>query len=203
MDSQLITTYSCLVSEHQRPAPQRSDSQRTQRRLIDGVQTFVEEHGIAPLRLTDIATHTGISLATAYRHFESIEDLLQAHIVQLPQRAVALNRIGRASAEEALHRWNLAWVDACLEFGPTAVNLRSSKGFLERRAAKDPSVTLVCMHVEPLLASFTSKPVALLLAWNALSDPREVLDMLHTLRWGRVKIARFITDATIAVAQKV
>jgi AcrR family transcriptional regulator len=200
------------VSELSRPTAQRSDSQRTQRRLIDGVQTFVEQHGTAPLRLADIATHTGISLATAYRHFDSIDVLLQAHIVQLPQRAVDLNQVSPKrsavspadSTEDteslALHRWNLAWVRACLEFGPTAVNLRSSRGFLERRSTGDPSVSLVCIHVEPLLAPLTGKPVALLLAWNALSDPREVLDMKHTLHWGRTKIARFITDATIAVA---
>ena len=33
--------------------------------------------------------------------------------------------------------------------------------------------------------------------WNAVSDPREVLDLRGTARWRSEAIARFITDTTV------
>ncbi len=186
----------------ERRSPQRADSRLTQTRIVDGVRTYVDEYGQPPARLADIAEHTGISLATLYRHFTSIDDVIRAHVIQLPLRAVEVNRAADGdSAEEALHHWNVAWVRACLEFGPTAVNLRSRRGFLERRAANDPSVVLVCEQVEPLLARLSDDVLSLLLVWNAVSDPREVLDLNATRRWSKTRIARFITDTTLAVAR--
>lgn len=185
----------------ERPTPQRADSKRTQTRLIDGIRTYVSQHGGPPTRLADIADHTGISLATVYRHFTSIDEVVRAHVMQLPLRAAELNRTKEIdSPEDALHRWNVAWVRACLEFGPTAVSLRSPRGFLERRETQDPSVALVCQKVEPLLAPLTKDRLSLLLVWNAISDPREVLDMKATRGWDASRIARFITDTTVAVA---
>ena len=37
-----------------------------------------------------------------------------------------------------------------------------------------------------------------LVVWNAVSDPREVLDLQHTMKWSQERVARFITDRTLA-----
>ncbi len=187
----------------------RSDSQRTRVALIEAIGTYVGEHGTTPERLADVAAHSGISLATVYRHFSSVDELVQAHVVQLPKRAAELfAEVGQRAvtdhAERArFHRWNESWVQASVEFGPTAVYLRSPVGFLARRASGDVTVNFVCNQVEPLLEPFAHKTygiVALLTTWNAVSDPREILDLNATAKWSKKRIARYITDTTLASA---
>jgi AcrR family transcriptional regulator len=187
--------------------PLRSDSRRTRTTLIEAIGTYVSEHGGTPDRLADLAAHSGISLATVYRHFSSVDELVQAHVVQLPERTAHLfdasnRRHGRQLDDYGrLHTWNESWVRASLEFGPTAVYLRSPMGFLSRRRSGDATVMFVCRHVEPLLQPFTDKHhdvVALLTTWNAVSDPREILDLRSTARWSAQRIASYITETTLA-----
>jgi AcrR family transcriptional regulator len=190
-----------LDSAAGRPISSRRDANATRIRLVDGVAAYVSENGEAPRRLADVADSVGISVATAYRYFASVDDVIRAHVLRLPEHAAAsFARSARVDDDGIVrfHRWNRAWVGASLEFGPTAVQLRSPEGFLARRAQQEPTVSFVCEHVEPLLRLLTDNPttddlVATLLVWNAVSDPREVLDLHTTARWGRERIARFIT----------
>jgi AcrR family transcriptional regulator len=164
------------------------------------VGQWVAEHGDAPDRLADLAAWAGISVATAYRHFASIDDVVRAYVLRLPENAAErftrADRVDLPSADR-LHRWNRAWVRACLQFGTVAVHLRSPDGFLRRRADGEPAVTFVCQQVEPLLAALQADVVMLLVVWNAVSDPREVLDLHQTLGWSDERIARFITETTL------
>jgi AcrR family transcriptional regulator len=185
-----------------RPPPLRSDSRMTRERLVGAVGEWVATHGDAPDRLADLATAAGISVATAYRHFASIDEVVRAYVLRLPQNAA--DRFARAdrgglSATDRFHRWNRAWVRACLQFGPLAVHLRSPDGFLRRRADAEPAIGFVCAHVEPLLAALDGDVVVSLLVWNAISDPREVLDLHQTLGWADERIARFVTETTLRV----
>ncbi len=185
-----------------RSSPTRRDSRDTRQRLIESVGSYVTATGSEPARLADVAAHAGVSVATAYRHFQSVDDVVQAHVLQLPEHAVRhfrrADRSGASSAER-LHRWNRAWVQACLQLGPSAVHLRSTDGFLARRANADPVVTFVCDQVEPLLLALGDEHLSRLVIWNAVSDPREVLDLRGTLGWSREAIAALITNATIGV----
>ncbi|MEO7398844.1 MAG: TetR/AcrR family transcriptional regulator [Ilumatobacteraceae bacterium] len=184
-----------------RSTPRRSDSRNTRLRLIEAVGDLVRTKGLEPRRLADVAEHAGVSVATAYRHFTSVDDVVRAHVVQLPERAAELfDRNQRLELTDAdrFQRWNQAWVRACLDHGPSAVHLRSTAGFLERRAHGDPVVAFVCRHVEPLLSAFDGDVLPLLVVWNVVSDPREVLDLHVTLKWSGQRIARFITTTTLA-----
>lgn len=181
--------------------PRRSDSHSTRARLIAAVGDYAGVHGAVPERLADVAAHAGLSVATAYRHFQSNEDVVRAHLLLLPQRAVELfeqTDRRQTGGAERLHRWNRAWAKASLEHGPSAVRLRSPAGFLERRARCDPAVCFVCDHVEPLLVALTDDHLPALVVWNAVSDPREVVDLAATLKWSLERIARFITEVTVA-----
>lgn len=184
-----------------RPTARRRDSQATRRRLVDGIGTFAAEHGRSPTRLADVAAHVGVSTATAYRYFASIDDLANAHLARLPESAVSrFRRAGTGSTEPAdvLHAWNRAWVTACLEFAPTTVPLRSALGFLHRWRAGDPLVTYVCDQVVPLLEAVGGDAEVGLAVWNVVSDPREVIDLRTTLGWSADRIARHVTRLTMA-----
>ena len=185
-----------------RATPARSDSRLTRDRLVEAVAGYIALHGREPMRMDDVAQHAGVSQATAYRYFASLDQLVRAHVLQLPEyAAAAFARGDRPDQEpfERFRRWNAAWVGACLHYGPTAVHLRSPEGFLARRRSGDPAVVSVCEQVEPLLHDLVDDPLAVLMVWNAVSDPREVLDLHRTLRWSATRIANFVTEVTLAV----
>jgi AcrR family transcriptional regulator len=188
-----------------RPLASRRDSHETRRQLVDGVGSYAEAHGRPPIRLADVAEHVGVSTATAYRHFASLDDLANAHLARVPERAAALfERVRRRHTEPAalFDAWNRAWVTSCLEHAATTVPLRSSLGFLQRRADGDPLVTYVCDQVAPLLEG-CGVPVDVGLAvWNVVSDPREVADLTRTLGWSPRRISRHVTHLTLAVRDR-
>lgn len=186
-----------------RASPERSDSRDTRMRLIAAVQQWVAAHGTAPARLADVATTAGVSTATAYRHFASVDDAIQAFVLQLPTRAVELfEESGGPSGEphDAFHRWNQSWVTSCLEHGPLAVHLRSPVGFLERRANGDPVIGYACAQIEPLLEALGGNTLMRLFTWNVTSDPREVLDLTQ-LGWTPERIADFVTRSVLATPE--
>lgn len=171
---------------------------------MDAVQAWLAVHGAAPERLADVAVEAGVSTATAYRHFASVDDVIQAFVLRLPVRAAQLFDVsgGRNASEgerpvEVLRRWNQAWVDACLEHGDLAVSLRSPIGFLQRRDEGDPVITFACAQIEPLLEKLDGDLMMLLFTWNVVSDPREVLD-LQRLGWSAGRIADFVTKSVLA-----
>ena len=183
-----------------RTGSNRADTQRTRARLVDAVNQWVADHGSPPERLADVAQLAGVSTATAYRHFASVDDAIQAFVLQLPVRATELFAASGGQggdAEEAFRRWNLAWVQACEEHGELAVHLRSPVGFLQRRDEGEPVISYACAQIEPLLARLAGDTTMMLFTWNVTSDPREVID-LRRLGWGDERIADFITRAVLA-----
>jgi hypothetical protein len=141
-----------------------------------------------------------VSTATAYRHFASVSDAIQAIVLQLPIRAVELFASSGGAAGDpikAFGRWNLAWVRACAEHGELAVNLRSSEGFLRRRDEGEPAITFGCSPIEPLLVRLGGNTTMMLFMWNLTSDPREVPD-LQRRGWSAERIADFVTKAVLA-----
>ncbi len=199
--------YGALVHETERSlsdlvgrgVPERSDSRDTRARLIAAVQQWVTAHDQAPARLADIADSAGVSTATAYRHFASVDDAIQAFVLQLPTRAVELfEQTGGRGADpvDSFQRWNQSWVNSCLEHGTLAVHFRSRVGFLKRRSNGDPVIEYACRHIEPLIEPLGNEPLIMLFTWNVISDPREVLE-LHQLGWTATQIADFVTRTVL------
>ncbi len=183
-----------------RASLERSDSRDTHARLIEAVNEWVSVHGSPPARLAEIAATAGVSTATAYRHFSSIDDVIQAFVLQLPVRAVELFEStddGTADAVEQFACWNRSWVASCVEHGPLAIHLRSPRGFLERRDSGDAVISYACAQIEPLLDALPGDTVLQLFIWNVTSDPREVLDLLG-IGWTQERIAAFVTDTVLA-----
>ncbi len=183
---------------------ERADSRDTHARLIDAVNHWVAVHGSAPTRLADVAEIAGVATATAYRHFSSVDDAIQAFVLQLPVRAVELFEESDqpdGDPVERLRRWNQSWIASCVEHGSLAVNLRSPRGFLERRANNDPVISYACSHIEPLLEQLDGDTILQLFTWNVTSDPREVLDLLH-LGWAVDEIAEFVTNSILATPSR-
>lgn len=175
----------------------RVDSRATRRRLLTALRRLLD-HGHAGVTLQTVAEEAGVSTATAYRYFGSAEEAVLAYILEFPDE-VAAAFAEREQGERGLARlasWCETWIGVIDEgWGASLVYLRSPKGFLDRRAEGDPVISAVCRHVEPLMCealeelgmSEESLDVALFL-WNAIYDPREILDLRRTLRWTRARI---------------
>ena len=187
-----------------RDLSERADTRRTRDKLVEALRQWVAMHGAPPQRLAEVAELAGVSNATAYRHFASLDDVIQAVVLELPVRAVELFETTNTGDDplDAFRQWNRCWVEACLEGGGLAVHLRSPAGFLQRRNEGDPVIGYACDQIEPLLAALAGDTTLMLFTWNLTSDPREVLD-LHRLGWDVSRIAEFVTRSVLATPSAV
>lgn len=185
------------VSANERNAGRRVDSRATRRRLLSALRRLLD-HGHADVTLQTVAEEAGVSTATAYRYFGSAREAILAYILEFPDEVTAVFA-EREQGERGLARlalWCQTWIALIDEgWGSSLVHLRSPEGFLARRADGEAVVGAVCRHVEPLMRDTLdelgmpedSLEVALFL-WNAIYDPREILDLRRTLRWTHARI---------------
>jgi AcrR family transcriptional regulator len=183
----------------------RVDSRATRERLLAAVGRLLD-HGHEDLTLQAVAEEAGVSTATAYRYFGSAEDAIFTYTVGFPD-AVGAAFAERDAGERGVERLALyasTWVRLVDEWGTPLVQLRSTDGFLARRAAGEQVIGAVCAHLEAPMAEALAAleldpellPFALFL-WNTIYDPREILDLRRTLRWTRTRIERTLLEALL------
>lgn len=146
--------------------------------------------GDRPRSLQQLAIEAGISGATAYRHFGSLEDALRAYAHQTIQTMGDFAAKQDATGAELLRLVTAEWIRITRERGQAMVQLRSQRGLLERLRAGDPIITDTCAYLEPALLDIIEEeklpPETLevgLFLWNITFDQREILDLFNTLGW--------------------
>lgn len=172
-----------------RSSSPRSDSVASRRRLLEATGRLLAD-GVKPRNLQQVASEAGLAAATAYRHFASLDDALQAYAHQTVLAMCEFDEGLTSSGGERLGALSLEWVRLTRERGPAMVHLRSDRGFLERRREAEPIIADTCRYLEPAMAQMLAEEglpesqleLALLL-WNIHFDPREILDLLGTLGW--------------------
>jgi AcrR family transcriptional regulator len=165
--------------------------------------------GSVPFSLSDLAQAAGVSTATAYRHFDSVDQVAFAFVASFIDDIDERSKSVRPSSDPAQHLYRLCriWVDAVLAWGPALTFLRSPEGFLTRRRRGEPEVTRSLRYIEPALQAVLplgAGPDDLAYAvavWNALADPREVLDQRTVLCWSAARIARRLSETVLAVVR--
>ena len=174
----------------------RADARRNRSRLLGAAGELLAAD--RPFTLADAARLAGVSTATAYRHFRSADDVVDAFVAGFWDDVE--DRVSRLEPGHGqLMRLSRLWVDAVLDWGHALVHLRSRRGFLERRSLDDPRVQRLVGVAEPTLRAeclaLTGRPPSknelsyVLAVWNALADPREILDQHQTLGWPPARIA--------------
>jgi len=192
-----------------RSSPNRIDGRRSKDRLIRAAGKLLAER--KSFTLSDVADRAGVSTTTAYRYFQSAEDASDAYVAGfLDDFEQRHTRAASSSDAEPLATVCRVWIDAVLEWGPALIHLRSPDGFLERLRIGDAALARVASIVRPAIQStadsigITFDGVALdyvLGVWNALSDPREVLDQRDALKWGSEQIGTRLTSAVTGTIQ--
>jgi AcrR family transcriptional regulator len=191
-------------SQHADAGPLRSDAQRTRARLLEAAGELLAAE--TALTLSDVAAAAGVSTATAYRHFESADHVAFSFVAGFLDD-VEHRTVSAALSDEPTQRMHELcgiWVETVLDWGPALAYLRSPEGFLARRARQEPEVTRSLRHIEPALAALlpsaaSSADLSYAVAvWNALADPREVLDQRAVLKWPAPRIIDHLHAAVLA-----
>lgn len=165
----------------------RSDTARNRCALVEAAgRLFAATND--PVTMADIAREAEVSTATAYRQFTSVDEMLSAfrYSVGLELREYAATVTG--SGSQRLHAVSRRWVDLVVEHGRAMVGHRSPQGYLQRlRAGVEYLTVQADALADPLAATIAElKLPALgdeaLFLWNVLFDPREILDLVDTVR---------------------
>lgn len=183
----------------------RSDGRRSREQLVQAAGSLLTEGH--PFTLTDVAARAGVSVATAYRHFKGPTDVSDAFVAGFlddVERRVTEATV--AAGTDRLLQLNRIWVQAVLDWGPALTHLRSPEGFLRRRADGDTDVVRSLRHIEPAIAALlppdahSDQLSYLISVWNALADPREILDQHLSLGWPAARVVEHLQGAVLRLA---
>ena len=166
--------------------PMRSDTERNRRSLIQaGARLF--ERSESPISMTEIAAEASVSVATAYRQFTSVEEILNAYRQEVGQLLLDYSQALSCSGLQKLEKVSRYWIKLVRERGAAMVPMRNRRGYLERlwEGAEYLLVQADALRpalresmVEMGLPDIGDKAVFL---WNILFDPREIFDLLNTV----------------------
>ncbi|MFJ4171443.1 TetR/AcrR family transcriptional regulator [Paenarthrobacter sp. NPDC089714] len=166
----------------------RSDTQRNRRQLVKAAgQLFASRRG--PISMTDVAKHAEISTATAYRHFPSVEDILAEYRFGVGEklRDYSLKQQELAGVE-LLTAVSRKWVDLVTRHGGAMLYTRSGEGYLARLRSGAFYLTVQADALERPLREACEElglpPIGdeAMFLWNILFDPREILDLINTVK---------------------
>lgn len=173
----------------------RSDTERNRRRLVKAAAYLVARRG-SSVRMADVAERAEVSTATAYRHFGSVDEILAQFRFDVGQRLLDFSA---KSEERGLERLELVcgyWVRLVVKHGGAMVHTRSERGYLERLRAATPYLTVQADALLPVIAEAATDlgvddpgDEALFL-WNMMFDPREIFDLLRTVKLTEEQTAR-------------
>lgn len=164
----------------------RSDTQRNRRRLIKAAAYLVARRGSA-VRMADVAERAEVSTATAYRHFASVDDILEQFRFDVGNRLLDFSEKCDEHGLSKLERVCEEWVRLVVKHGGTMVHTRSEQGYLSRLRAGAPYLTVQAAALLPAITE-ASEELGIedpadeaLFLWNMMFDPREIFDVLKTL----------------------
>ncbi len=186
-----------LVGGGERPGMRR-DSRRNRLRLM-AAAGLLSDSG-RDLTMQQVAETADIAIATAYRHFPSIDELIAGYVLAVvdDQATFAEQLLGDdPDGEDYLATVLGHWIDLIRTHGSMMVNHRSHRGFLERLSAGDPLIARASAAWRPPVDRFLAArglppdaaDEALYLA-NLLFDPREILDQLRQTPVDTTALAR-------------
>ncbi|MDI2036480.1 TetR/AcrR family transcriptional regulator [Paenarthrobacter nitroguajacolicus] len=164
----------------------RSDTRRNKQQLLQAVAEEIRENP-GGLSMQSVAVRAKVGVTSAYRYYSSLDELLAAYTLQPLEELGDFSTACPASGPELFRTVITRWVELVLEHGEILVQLRSRHGYLERLDLGDP--VIAATHriwerpIQGLMEDRHLTPANLrraLSVCNALTDPREILDLHQT-----------------------
>ena len=138
--------------------------------------------------MSQIAAEAGISTATAYRHFASVEDALAAYRFEVGRELLEFSRAQSSAGLELLEAVCTKWVHLVVQHGESMIHTRSPEGYLARVKAGAYYLTVQADALaEPLKEACLDLGIEhpgdeALFLWNGFFDPREINDLIQSLQ---------------------
>ncbi|MFE4196722.1 TetR/AcrR family transcriptional regulator [Paenarthrobacter sp. NPDC056912] len=157
--------------------------------------------------MSEIALEAGISSATAYRHFTSVDDVLAAYRFEVGRELLEFSRSQETEGTDLLNAVCTKWVHLVVQHGESMVHTRSAEGYLARVRAGAYYLTVQAEALQRPLAE-ASKALGIphpgdeaLFLWNGFFDPREIYDLIRSLDLTAEQVsARLVRTFTAALA---
>jgi AcrR family transcriptional regulator len=186
----------------------RSDTERNRRAIIDAAVVLCGDPGPnREVRMSDIAAQAGVSTATVYRHFASVEEILAVYRYDVGEQLKDYAQDSSARGLRLLEDVCKRWVELVVEHGRAMIHTRSDVGYLHRLREGKPYLSVQAVGLLPAISQGLFELDAdipgeqALFLWNILFDPREIFDLLHTLQLTPAEIARRLFQAFCGAAQ--
>ncbi|MBF6331318.1 TetR/AcrR family transcriptional regulator [Nocardia transvalensis] len=185
------------------PVNTRSDAQRSRMLLVDAVGSLLHA-GRVGFSVPELATEAGVGVATAYRHFPTPQDAMQAfHRRAVEQLLAAFAAVDPGlDPVERFHRCCRTWVEEAMQWGSAVRFIRSSKGFIERLSVGDPIITALHDTLGAVLTALTrvgrapeSDTTYAVLMWTTIFDERVVYDLTEHRHWSPAETTEHLTRA--------
>ncbi|WP_457967309.1 TetR/AcrR family transcriptional regulator [Arthrobacter sp. D1-29] len=161
------------------------------------------------MSLQGVAARAEVGVATAYRYFSSLDELLEAYTINITEELRDFARQCPLSGRDLYNAVLSRWITLVLEHGKVMVQLRSRSGYLHRLDQGDPVIaTSRDIWEQPLrgLLQDLSLPDSLLrhalFLNNALSDPREILELSSADAMTSNDIASVLAGAVAGALRK-
>ncbi|MFK0002378.1 TetR/AcrR family transcriptional regulator [Paenarthrobacter sp. NPDC090522] len=168
------------------PAGLRVDMQRNRMLLVDAAGRLFGAGRSATM--SQIAAEAGISTATAYRHFASVDDALAAYRFEVGRELLEFSRTQTSAGLELLEVVCAKWVHLVVQHGESMIHTRSAEGYLARVKAGAYYLTVQADALALPLRE-ACRELALphpgdeaLFLWNGFFDPREINDLIQSLQ---------------------
>ncbi|WP_256869917.1 TetR/AcrR family transcriptional regulator [Paenarthrobacter ureafaciens] len=164
---------------------QRVDLQRNRGLLVEAAGRLFGAGRSATM--SEIAAEAGISSATAYRHFASVDDVLAAYRFEVGRELLEFSQKHQGRGLELLEAVCTKWVQLVIQHGESMIHTRSAEGYLARVKAGAYYLTV---QADALRRPLGEAADALgiehpgdeaLFLWNGFFDPREIHDLLRSL----------------------
>ena len=162
--------------------PMRSDTERNRKNLIQaGARLF--EHAENPISLAEIAAEAGVSVATAYRQFTSVEEVLNAYRHEVGQLLLDFSLSQSCAGLQKLENISRHWIKLVRENGAAMVPMRNRRGYLERLWEGADYLKVQADALRPALREAMGEMDLPDIGDKAifLFDPREIFDLLDTV----------------------
>lgn len=172
-------------SDKQHEAPFNARIQQRREQLIDAMEEMLNA-GRLPATLADLGKAAGMSTATTYRYFQSLEEVQQAYLVRIMTELRDFSVPREETGTALLYIITRFWVGVVIDHGQVLVQVRSRRGFLDRLHR---GVTSTVLGVEArrraLLGMLAENdlPATMLedaaMFYNTIFDPREILELVN------------------------
>ncbi|MEC5341312.1 TetR/AcrR family transcriptional regulator [Brenneria populi] len=166
--------------------PLRSDTERNRKNLIQAAARLFEV-AEGPISMTEIANEAGVSVATAYRQFASVEEVLNTYRHDVGALLLEFSRKQAGNGLERLDSISRYWIRLVRQRGAAMVPMRNRRGYLERLWEGSEYLLVQADAVRPALRDAMAEmglpdigDKAIFL-WNILFDPREIFDLIDTV----------------------